>query len=369
LIPKRLCPILPFMKRWLTAVFTLAVLSLASCTKKRDTTLPSYEYMGLDGYYDLNIKNDKTFVLTYASVPLSSVTWTASGAYARNSSTGFVTLTVTEATGTGAPAVAASTYALELGGLGFIMKPFDSDATWLPLITATSCPTANLDLNAVRITPPSVAYDASTSAQNFFGTFTYDNSAHVAAMPHRYEMTAWTDAGSTQLGSSACSNKVTPLSTSGNYLLMNPSSLGAVFSYDSSLWIVWPRNVIASVKEYNGDYAGIMFNDGLGTGTPQRLFPLQAEASDGTFTFTAYDNFDSSILADDSMGHAVFANTGINAPRAGFMGGTLTIGSQSGGIVCNVSKKTAGSTKNSLVCVAQAPNNNSGQVNLVLFSR
>ena len=126
--------------RWTLVVITLLfspLLFLNGCgTTSSGGT--SYSYTATGSLWSFSINSSASTWSGTESVSGVSV----SGTYT-TASTGFMKLTVTSASGTGAPSVGASAWAVQIPGVAFFVNPIlSSESNILLGLSAGTCPTA-----------------------------------------------------------------------------------------------------------------------------------------------------------------------------------------------------------------------------------
>jgi len=360
--------------RNLVALFALFVLPVMMYVAACSSKTPEYSYAGPGSKWGVTLKEDGTFTITHAPDVESDVDMTVNGTYTRLS-TGFVKLVVTSATGTDAPSAGEEAYGLEIPGFAFILKPVGEDSNVIPMVASGSCPTANMAANWIMLEKNDTA-DASSSVQDWYGTFTHNVSTNVSTVATKYSLVNTTDQGSNTISGTTCDaglmhlegDNVDMFLTSGNGAIVHTNIDD---ENDDSFIVAFPTETISAASALDGTYAGIVFDKSASSGSENRIFPMKV-----TFTATS-DTLAAAVgtkltdveTGEEDSGTATIALTSFNSPSAGFARGTITSNSQTGNVVCNVNTNVQSTGKKVLFCIAQSPGNTTKHFNFLAVSK
>jgi hypothetical protein len=238
-----------------------------------DVATASYQYDGPGSAYTIDLDEvEETFGIGIAdslSDPLHTIVY---GTFERFDN-GFIELTVTEATGTMAPAVDDVAIAIEAPGFGVVLRPFGGAAEFVPsLVLPDSCTSGDFDANWILTScnDGGPSCDATSSAIGFFGSFNYDASAESGSFSESYDIDTATDLGPRVVATTSCSYGI--LETSDTAIYLNDDG-GAIVhestddSADTRHAFALPKQAIVQA-DLAGDYYGLAFDKSDGSGTP-----------------------------------------------------------------------------------------------------
>lgn len=341
------------------------------CSKEQK--VPTYSYGGPGSAYTATLSDDGTFTITHAPSVGATVTMTITGTYSRLAS-GFVKLTVTGSTGSGAPASGSTALGLEVPGFALLLKPAGNESEVIPMVVAGQCPTADMTLNWM-VTDKDDATSAASTSADYLGVFQYTASTNSATLPNKYALQAFTSLGSGTVGTlSTCSNGILNFTGGAMWLTSQGGALvhatGSGPTNDQVI-VAMPSSTISSTTGFAGSYAGLVFDKTATDGSGNRIFPVSVSmtspsASTMTGTGTKMTDVEANTLSTDS---ATLTISSIDSPQNGFMKGTISIGGSTGTMGCMAKANVVDSNKNMMFCIAQSPQNNTKMFNILLISK
>ena len=327
------------------------------------------KYNGPGSKWDFTLNNDGTFTVSKREDSSSPILFTVTGDWVTSSS-GFRVLTVTGVTGTGGPSVGETAWAIDVPGYALLLNPMEAGSDQvIPMVVSGECPDEDLTANWV-IVKKADSSDATSSSRDFFGSYTYTAASETATLPARYALdNAFTDQGSESLGASTCDEGLASVSDALMYLTSNGGAIVQTQLSDpdeSSFIFALQQKAISNVNNYDGSYAGMVFDGNYSSG--DRVIPASMTCSAATCN--------GSLLAGPLAGAAtsdpwtLSLNGTIDSLAPGFVTGTLTDdgSSNSGNVACMIDIDVLGSGKKIISCVGQSPGDNTQMVNAIFTS-
>jgi hypothetical protein len=156
----------------LGSILTIALMAVACSSGSSNRN-----YQGAGSRWDVSFTDANFEMIQYANLSATEALQTIRGTYVKNATNGMLEMTVTEASGTGAPTVGAETVALEIEGTATFIKPF-SGAIPVAAVVAGTCPTADFSANWI-ITKPNL--DGGVFEQGNFDTDGFGTAVYTAA--------------------------------------------------------------------------------------------------------------------------------------------------------------------------------------------
>lgn len=246
---------------------------------------PARSYQGAGSKWTASI-DASSFTLTKYSSAASNATadLTITGSVATNSTSLFKVLTVTSATGAGAPAVGSTSNALEIPQTAFFFSPFGSTGEPIVMVSAGSCPTASIEANWIIAKPRSDFTAPLTTTKDFFGSVVLTISGASSSLVTAGHQTITGAAlgsggGNMSFDSTTCSNGVQRIADGGGDffdLYLTRSGMSVVkFSPSTGNQIIFgsPKQSAAVTQAtIASTYSGLLFEDKAGGDT---LSPVQ----------------------------------------------------------------------------------------------
>lgn len=369
-------------KSLLTLLFAIAGFSLltacSSDTTTSTTTTNSQLYNGPGSKWDLTLNDNGSFHIDHRPSVDTAIDYTVDGDYTRHAS-GFVTLTVTGGEGVDAPAVGSEAWALEVPGYAFMLKPVDGEQL-IAMVTAGSCPTADLDANWVIVKQDRSGGDADATNVNrdFAGTFHYDSTTGVPTLPVKKSLAdGFPDVtgGGIDPGDVVCENGIMNIPGAVMYLTSNGGAIvhtdGGSPSDETDDQFIFGlgQKVITNAAESDGEYAGMLFDDSMSDGT--KLNPVSLSCTSGTCIGTIVTDVETGATSADSV--TVTLSNSVNEIGSsmlnGFMTGTISDGVGTGNMICMVDPDAVGSGKKIVSCVGQSPGDTNNMFNVLFVSK
>ena len=367
----------PTIQRVLFAITLLGVLAvfLVACSDDDDDTTTAttsnatpQNYNGPGSKWDVNLAADGTFTIEMRPSVTEAIAMSITGTYQRLSASGFLDLTVTSATGTGAPSAGDRAYALEALGYALLLHPIDNSGQLIPMVTSGACPTSDLVANWVIVKKASAAA-ADDADRDFFGQFNYTAADQSANLPTRRALAnSFQDGGAQALGSGTCADGILSLADGVMYLTSNGGAIvhtSVDNPSDASFIFGLAQKAITAVANLDAEYAGLLFDDNQSSDA--KISPISMTCSSGACT--------GAIVTDVLTGTVSSETVTINlsgTPDAlgnGLITGTIVNGSDSGNLACMVDINVLDSGKQMLSCVGQSPSDNSKMFNVLMVSK
>lgn len=289
----------------------------------------------------------------------ASVSLTISGSVATNSTSQFKVLTVTSATGSGAPTVGDTSYALEIPGTAMFFKPFGSAAEPIILVSGTTCPSSNFNANWIVAKPRSdLAVPMTTTSDVFGGVAVTVNGASSSLNGTTYEPIAGASLGSgndftLSFNATTCANGVQRVADGADFFDMYFTDSGNIlvrFSANSGNQIIFgsPRQSAAVTQaSIAGTYSAIVFADESGS---DNMFPAQLTIpTSGTSEGYSISDLTNNTVSTDGIALTGIASTtdssATELPAGMFRGSVNPVSgtATNGKVTCSYS--TSGSTK------------------------
>lgn len=287
-------------------------------------------------------------------------TWT-------ETSSKWMELTVSEATGSGAPTAGSKAHALLIPGVVLLVKPF-SGTQIISMVLAGTCPTKDLTANWVVTNIPD-SKNVTDGDMDIYGVFNYTADTNSAALPHKYTING-TDLGEGTIGTFSCTDGVATVADARMYF----SEVGGALVHtnisnasDSSFIVALPAKKINTKTVLAGTYNGLVYQQSTGS---DELFPVELTLNTAaTGNAYVYNNNDPNSTVNTSAG-AGFTITTLDSPTDGFLVGTVTDESNNTGTIrCTANTNINGSGKTFLFCIGSNPGENAKMYNLMLISK
>jgi len=286
-------------------------------------------------------------------------------------STGFLKLTVTSATGTDAPTAGDQAVALEVPGYAFMLMPMDPNSDQLiPMISAGECPTSDVTGNWV-IVNGDTNRDATSTTQDYFGTFAFDVTSGTASLPSMYALDSnFTPVTPGTLPPGTCANGIMDLTTAVMYLTSNGGAIvhtGADTASeldDNVIFALGPK-AITSISNLDGNFAGILFDDNNAGGA--KISPVSMSCTSGSCSASIVSDITTGVTSGGSV--TINLDGTVDALGIGFVTGTIAdSGSTPGNLACMVDIDVLGAGKKIISCVGQSPGDNTKMFNVLFTS-
>lgn len=326
----------------------------------------SSSYQGAGSKWSISIDSNTTgsFSLKkYASAGDTTAEMTVNGTFQRFTNQ-FVKLTVTSATGTGAPSAGSLAYGLEVPGYAFFLKPLSANSEPIVMVQGGTCPSTNFQANWI-IAKPRPDLGTIDNTKDMFGSavinFNGASSSLVVSQSEPVNGTALTSGGSNNDGTSTlpfdlttCANGVVRIADNAEFFDMYFTASGSVlvkFPSTSGNQIIFasPKtNAAITQTDIAENYSGLVFQEG---GSSDSLFPVSLVIpTSGNGTGTEIDDIDANTLASNGIVLSNITNLDGNSaalPNGFFRADLNPIGSTTGG-----KASCAFSTVNSIKIIA-----------------
>lgn len=338
------------MKNILTIFTAIAVLT--SCSSDDGTTAAadtSYSYAGPGSNWEFTYTGG-TFQLKE-----SVAIWVIDGTMETLAS-GFKKLTVTSASGTGAPSAGDAAYGLDVPGVVFLLKPIAANSNIIPMVVSGSCPSADTPMNWVMTkidddvdlykgtgdTGSNFDSDNINNEQELIGTVTVTstgatltkkytaNSADVTGSPPSMAITCSAGKGSVDGGAADMY-----LTASGGAIVRMNGDAG---TEDDRIIMAMPGAQSISSGAADGDFVGLGYSS-------EDTIPIKGELSGSTLTVKQIDADTGSETG--FSGSVTIEN--FDQPATGFVKGYIT-GQTNQKVLCTVNTNVVGSGKSVIFC-------------------
>ena len=353
---------------------TLAPLTVAGLTAtliacggggSSDDDSASRDYAGAGSRWDVSLDDsDNTFTITRRINASSGIIMTVNGSF-QTLGNGFISMVVSDASGTDAPDPGDTAIGLEVEGYAFFLKPLDGDQV-IPMISAGNCPTDDINANWVIVKKGSNP-DASDPNRDFYGSFAYDTSTDTPSLPAQYSLThaAYTG-GSGIPGNGSCSDGVLEVTDAEMYLTANGGAIvhtNIGTPSDSSIIFALPKKAISNISNASGSYAGLLFDGNDSSGDQVQPVSVVCDAS-GSCSGTIINDVAANTLSVETV--AINLSGTVDSPTQGFVTGDIE---GSGNIACMLDGNVLGTGKKVMSCVGQSPGDPTDMFNILLVSQ
>ncbi|MBY0383830.1 hypothetical protein K2X05_01615 [bacterium] len=281
----------------------LVAVSFTACTNDDEVTATTYQ--GAGSKWSAAFSGGNFAITHFANVTDTTPDMTVNGTYV-DYSTGFRLLTVTSATGSGAPSAGAQAYGFEVTGFAFFLKPVGSDGEPIVMIESGGCPSTNFNGNWIIASfDPTVNLN---TTQDSFGSasFTMNGSSSTATINQlNAENAGSLGSQSISFDYTTCSNGVLTFSpTVGETVDMFFTSSGGalVHSYNGtthdSIIFAAPKHTAAVTQaDLAGTYSVLVFNSSNPT---NKLFPAKfVIPTSGAASANKIDDITNDTLSSD----------------------------------------------------------------------
>lgn len=299
-------------------------------------TAGSYQGAGSKWKVDFTTTN---FTLNhYPSVSAGTANLSVSGTYIEYS-TGFRKMTVTSATGAGAPANGVQAYGFDVPGFAFFLKPIESNSEPIVMLKAGSCPSSGFTGNwMIAKFDDNVVLD---NTKDTFGSavFTNNGTASTAVIGQleaqggtllgygtmSYNYNTCTDAALSFAGSN---DTVDMFFTENGGALVH--SYGTVGSGHDNLIFAGPRHTSAITQaDLAGTYSALVFDE---SSLSDKIFPGKLVIpSSGDGNAYQITDVETDALSSESL---TISNITANSHANGLFNATINSGSETGRVSC-----------------------------------
>ena len=323
------------------AIFT-AIAVLTSCSSDDGTataTDASYSYAGPGSNWEFTYTGS-TFQLKEAVASLEvngSIETLASG---------FKKLTVTSASGTGAPSAGDAAYGLDVPGVVFLLKPLAANSEIIPMVVSGSCPSGDSTMNWV-MTKVDDGADAASSTQEAVGTAKFNASSGGLLSKTALDnsnITSGVGEGTLSFSCDAGKGTVTGqaemyLTAAGGAIVRTFGGDGSAGGTDDGIILAMPGAQSISSGAADGDFVGLAF-------TSNETYPIKATLSGSAISVQQIDpdTGNNAGSVSDTVNIAAF-----DSPSTGFVRGSLQ-SSANQKIMCTVNTNVASSGKSVIFC-------------------
>ncbi|MEM7220209.1 MAG: hypothetical protein AAF515_17740 [Pseudomonadota bacterium] len=323
-------------------------------------TLVDRYYAGPGSRWDVALLASGAFTIERRATATSPVILTVEGTYEQLTS-GFLTFTVTAASGMDAPAVGSGAWALEVPGVALFLRPEPAlDRGFISLLEAGECPTDTFDSNWV-MARPGASIDANDLNEPLLGSFSFDPATGESRLDERYSLNNFNPLGELDLGTGSCSDGLLVNDAAAVYLTSNGGGLVKTFNPDpaeTSIVLAMPSASVTGIDALDGSFIGVLSDNVTSAG----VAPISVACSAGLCTgdvLTAVD--DATIVSSFEID--LFGT--LDFPVSGFVSGEFRADGNRGAVACQV-VPAATPGERLATCVAQDPADNDDMLSLLL---
>lgn len=369
--------------RWILTSAVLAVFSVtAGCGEESTSATPStvtgapdpvaetppmssYSGPGSNWHYDLN--EDGSFEITRSPVVGAANDLVISGTY-QTTAAGFLQMTVDASSGTDAPAVDSSLWALEVPDYALFLSPASSsDDRMIPLVQGGQCIGSDLANNWINV-QARLSADATSPEGSYFGTFNFTAAVGTSDLSTQFALAGgFSDQGSATLDPGFCNDGVMSTASSDIYFSGTGSVMANAFASDQDggfLLLALPKTTIGSISDYDGSYVGVLTDDGADAN--QKVLPVSVTCAAGVCSGDIVTDISTGATAGQPFTADLFGT--INEPASGFATGLINMGGSTGTIACMVDNNVRGTGQRMISCTGQSPIRGYAMLNLILAS-
>lgn len=300
-----------------SSLLIAALVTAVSCTKSNSSTTAASStgsYQGAGSRWTTNFLSDNTFeIKKYATATATAADLTVNGTFTDLTS-GFRKLTVTSASGSGAPAAGSAAYGIEVPGFAFFLKPVDSgDSEPIIMVNSGSCPTSNFNGN--WIAGDFENGNNTDDTQDAFGTasFTINGASSSAVVTRRTFVTGGTLTNSSlSFNSTNCSGGV--LDAGGGVSKYLTTAGAALVHTSASKIFAAPAGSSDVTQSAIADtYSGIAFDSSGSVGSKQTPIKIVIPTAGTTGTGTEITDITTDATSSNAVRLTTFsAITGSN---------------------------------------------------------
>lgn len=360
----------------LSIASSLAV--LASCGGSSPSSEPAsppqaanVEFNGPGSVWDFSLGGDGRFDISRKDSLSSPVDMTVNGDWTRLS-TGFLRLSVISITGNDAPNAGDKAWGIEVPGYALFLAPINEQSDQIiPMVTAGACPSANLDANWVLVKKSGSA-DATDPERDFFGTFTYDATNSTANLPQQRALEGFVSVdGDAQMGGANCESGIMNLSQAGALMYLTDNGGAIVHANindddDGSFIFAFPKKAIASVNNLDGQYAGVLYDESLATGS--KIAPVSMTCDGGSCVAGTVSDLETGATTGETV-ELNLTGTPDDLSVGIITGEVKATGAASGGdLACLADVSVGGNSAKMVTCIGQSPSDSSKMFNVIFSS-
>lgn len=302
------------MKRIFIAILTatIAMYGTVSCNKSSDSspsgeTTSTTSYQGAGSKWSISFTGTSFVLSKFATAGDASAAIVVNGNFEKFDNQ-FVKMTVTSATGTGAPSAGDVAYGLEVPGYAFFLKPLGSAAEPIVMVQAGSCPSSSFDANWVIAKVKTGFTTMSATSDTFGGAAMTMNGASSSLSVSRYQpLTGAALSGNATMNFDIgnCSSgllRVVESASNGTYFDMYfTSSGGALVKFpEGQIIFASPKQTTAVTQaSIAGTYSAVVFADKAGGDS---VFPAKLTIpASGTGTGVEITTVSSDTVSTDGV--------------------------------------------------------------------
>ena len=326
---------------------------IASCGGGSNTEeVINTEYNGIGSNWSATFNSDNTCSLTESTASISV------NCNYEDVASGFRKVTVTSASGSGAPSAGDVLYSLNIPGYAFVFKPTSGDSI-VPMVSAGNCPAAPLSSNYVMVQgKTNNVGDAFTN----WGVFGVLNQTAITGNQQsgtynldidRYQADG-TSLGNSDAGVLSCSSGITNYSNAGTTVrayLTSGSGMVIEVRADTGRYerhfSLAQETAFSDITAVDGNYSGYMFTGNGDSG--HVVTSVVASIANGSISVAEINP------GTNAVGSSVAGLSLSLMGNNGEMQGTVTTVDGASGIGCAVDIDAGGSTKNFIACSGMQP--------------
>lgn len=336
------------MFKFLVKLGTLLIFSVLISSCGSSSSNSSDVYQGKGSTWEMTF-NAGTVT---GSESVSGVTF--SGTYT-SKSTGFIEVTVTSSSGTGAPTVGTEFYGITIPEVAVVFRPILTSGESVPvvLLKKGTCPSGTGAFSWIEGQPNS-NYNVNDSNAEVYGKFTTTNSGNTVTVNTGYSLANNdTNLTSGQSFTGTCSDGKATVGSGQDSGTMFYTASGPIMIHTSNGLIYGVPSATVTASNLAGDYSGIIYTADGSTLSDKFHPALMTINSTGTSgSVTIYDTVETTAT---SLGTATLALSSANSPHAGAFKGTVTVGGSTENSFFAVVVNIAGTGINAVFGIGRKP--------------
>jgi hypothetical protein len=370
-----------FNKRYLGPVaLAVAAVIAAGCGEETESTEatvdveqappvvePMSSYAGPGSNWDFDLFDDGTYTVTHSAMAGMPGEMSFSGSY-QSTASGFLTLTVDDATGGNAPGVGSTLWGVQVGGSAFFLSPVAGYGEhFIPMVSGAECTGSDLANSWINVRARSSA-DAASAEGSYFGSYAYRASDNGTSLDSQHALTAGNpDQGAYDLGHGFCDDGVIATPSSDIYLSADGSATAHVDAANPDggfIAFAMPRATVGSIGDLDGSYSGIL-SDAAADATGQ-VSAVVVTCTSGICTGEFVADVTTGALSGETF--TVDLSGSLNVPTVGLSTGTVTVNGGSGNLGCMLDANVNFAGERMIACAGQSTNRSYALLNLILSS-
>ncbi|MDH5764427.1 MAG: hypothetical protein OEZ38_00315 [Gammaproteobacteria bacterium] len=353
---------------------------IIACGEGGKITVSTQQYNGPGSKWNIELVANGAYQIQHRPDINSEIDMTIIGIY-RKHITGFVSLEVTSSSGNNVPAIGSTSWALEVPGYAFLLKPFNGDQI-VSMIEAGKCPDENIDANWVVVKKENISPDnagADSTSRDFFGTFHFEAATNTPSLPSSYAIAGATALGPGIIpGTTSCSSGIMQVTDAAIYLTDNGGAIvhtgtdTANDESDDSFIFGLSQKAVSNINNLDGDYAGMLFDQSVSQ-AGDRIQPITITCTGGACIARYISDIVTGQIEPDTI--SIYLSGTVDALANGLVTGTVAEGTGPGPgiaeLACMIDSSALNTEKKIISCVGQSPvtGEQSKMINVIFISK